>query len=111
MESLKSAFCLIEFAMPKEDPIKKQALLFPDNFIELIFCASSSEESSFPSGVNMQNHAFFGIFSVIIPASFSNAAEISTAEGASDVRASGNSKIVNLQYPFNRLLYSSAADK
>jgi len=60
MESLKSAFSLILDAMPNEDPIKKQALLLPDNLTSFNLAASDSEERSLPSGVSMQNHEPFG---------------------------------------------------
>ena len=109
IESLKSALLLTDSAMPKDDPIKKQAQLLPDTLILAIFSASASEESNFPSGVKMQNQAFFGIFSVIDTASFSNPAAISAGEGESDKRASGSSIILNLQKPRKRFWYSSEA--
>ena len=56
MESLKSAFCLICGAIPKEEPIKKQALDLPQSLISFSFSAKASLDNVFPSGVKMQNH-------------------------------------------------------
>ena len=64
IESLKSAAFLTESAMPKEEPIKKQALLFPALLICAILSASASDDSSFPSGVGywqtrIGDHCFY----------------------------------------------------
>ena len=81
--------------MPKEEPIKKQALLFPDNFTSLSFSESASDESNLPSGVKTQNHEPFGIFDSIKSASFSKPAQISAGDGLSGSLDSGNYKILN----------------
>lgn len=71
MDSLKSALFLICCEIPKEEPIKKQALLLPDNLIFRSFSESSSELNSFPSGVSTQNQAFLGMLLEIREASLS----------------------------------------
>ena len=86
MESLKSARCLTRGDMPKEDPIRKQALDLPDIFTSFSFCAKDSLLSSLPSGVNTQNQAPFGILEKITSASFSRPAETSAGEGSSGRR-------------------------
>ena len=55
MDSLKSAIALIFGWMPKEEPMRKQALDLPLSFTEASFSAKPSLDSSFPSGVNMQS--------------------------------------------------------
>lgn len=60
IESLKSAFSLTLGAMPKEEPMRKQALLLPESFTEAILSAKASLLSSFPSGVKTQNQAPWG---------------------------------------------------
>ena len=97
MDSLKSALCLTLGAMPKEEPIRKQALLFPMFFTVFSCLAKSSLDSSFPSGVKTQNQAPLGIFDRITSASFSRPAEISAGEGFSGSLHSGSSSSVNLQ--------------
>ena len=93
MESLKSAAAFTLGDMPKEEPIKKQALLFPESFTSYTLAAKASEDITFPSGVSTQNQAPFGILLRIRSASFSKPAEISAAEGFSGRRNSGNSMI------------------
>ena len=93
MESLKSALAFTRGDNPKEDPIKKQALLLPDNFTSFTFWARASEEIIFPSGVSVHNHAPLGILLNISSASFSRPALISAGEGSSGSRDSGNSRI------------------
>ena len=93
MESLKSAIALILGEMPKDEPIKKQALLFPPNFTSFSFWAKSSLERFFPSGVKIQNQVFFGSLERMSSASLSSPAAISAGEGFSGKRCSGNSKI------------------
>ena len=97
MESLKSAFCLTLGAIPKEDPIRKQAEDLPLIFTSESLAAKASLESSLPSGVKTQNQAPLGILEKIRSASFSNPAEISAGEGSSGSRTSGSSSRVNLQ--------------
>ena len=93
MESLKSARSFNCSAMPKDEPIKKQALLKPLNLICANFSAKASEESGFASGVNTQNHAPFGILEIICSASFSKPFLISVGVGSVDKRYSGSSII------------------
>ena len=97
MESLKSARCLTLGAMPKEEPMREQALLFPEFFTVFMVFANSSLERSFPSGVNTQNQPPLGTLERIRSASFSSPAEISAGEGFSGRRLSGNSRRLNLQ--------------
>ena len=93
MESLKSAFSFTRGDIPKEDPIKKHALLLPESFTSFTLSARASEDITFPSGVNVQNHAPLGILLKIKSASFSRPALISAREGFSGSLVSGNSKI------------------
>ena len=97
MESLKSAFALTLGAMPKEEPMRKQAQLLPEFFTFFRVSAKPSLESVFPSGVNTQNQAPLGIFARMVSASFSRPAAISAGEGFSGSRTSGSSSRVNLQ--------------
>ena len=97
MESFRSALCLTLGAMPKEEPMRKQALDLPELFTFFKVCAKSSLLSSFPSGVNTQNHAPLGIFARIKSASFSSPPEISAGEGSSGSRLSGSSSRVKRQ--------------
>jgi len=76
MDSLKSAFCFTLGAIPKEEPIRKQALDLPEFFTSASLAAKASLLNSFPSGVNTQNQAPFGILEKIRSASFSNPAAI-----------------------------------
>ena len=96
MDSLKSAFCFTLSAMPKEEPMRKQALDFPEFFTEASFSAKPSLLKSFPSGVNTQNQAPLGILLKISSASFSSPAVISAGEGFSGRRTSGSSRRLNL---------------
>ena len=91
MESLKSAFSLTLGAMPKEEPMRKQALLLPESFTSPIFLAKASLLSSFPSGVKTQNQAPLGMRERISSASFSSPAAISAGLGSSGRRHSGSS--------------------
>ena len=93
MDSLKSAICLILGEIPKDEPIKKQALDLPDSLTCFIFSANSSLERVFPSGVKMHSQAPLGIFAKICSASFYNPAAISAGVGSSGNRYSGRSKI------------------
>ena len=77
IDSLKSAICLIFGEMPKEDPIKKQTLDFPDSLTSFSLSANSSLERVRPSGVKMHSHAPFGIFAMIASATLSSPAAIS----------------------------------
>ena len=43
MESLKSARCFTLGAMPKDEPIRKIALLFPESLTSLSFSAKPPE--------------------------------------------------------------------
>ena len=52
MDSLKSAFSFTLGAIPKEEPMRKQALDLPEFFTESSYEAKPSLESSLPSGVN-----------------------------------------------------------
>ena len=97
MDSFKSARCLTLGAMPKEEPMRKQALLLPEFFTVFKVFAKSSLDNSFPSGVKAQNQAPLGSLEKIKSASFSSPAEISAGEGFSGSRASGSSRRVNLQ--------------
>ena len=47
--------------MPNDEPIRKQAADLPPVFTPCSAEASSSEESSLPSGVSTQSHAPFGM--------------------------------------------------
>ena len=110
MESLKSALAFTRGLMPKEEPMRKQALLLPDSFTSFNLSAKLSEERIFPSGVKTQNQAPLGILEKISSASFSSPAAISAGEGASGSRTSGSSSRVKRQYPPRRLTYSDAAE-
>ena len=75
--------------MPKEEPIKKQALLLPDSFTSFSLAAKLSLESSFPSGVKMQNQAPLGILPKIVSASFSRPVAITVTLQPFDIFFSG----------------------
>ena len=92
IESLKSARSFTLGAMPKEEPIKKQALDLPESFTSFNLSANFSLDSSLPSGVKTQNHAPFGIFEKIKSASFSSPAEISAGDGSSGSRYNPRTK-------------------
>jgi len=98
-------------AIPKEDPIRKQAALLPDSLISDIFPARLSDESCLPSGVSTQNQAPFGTFVSISSASLSRPAVISAVEGLSGNLHSGSSIMRKLQKPFSLFSYSDAAVK
>ena len=83
MERRKSALCLTRGDIPKEEPIKKQALDLPEFFTSRSLSAKASLDSSFPSGVRTQNHEPLGILEKISSASFSSPASISPGEGFS----------------------------
>ena len=97
MESLKSAFCLTRGDMPKEEPMRKQALDLPLSFTSPSFAAKPSLESSFPSGVKTQNQAPLGILLKISSASFSRPALNYAGEGYSGRRTSGSSSRLKRQ--------------
>ena len=97
MESLKSAFALTLGAIPKEEPMRKQALLLPESLTDASFSAKTSLLITFPSGVKTQNHAPFGMRERIFSASFSSHAAISAGLGFSGSRYSGSSRRVNRQ--------------
>ena len=65
MERRKSALCLTRGDIPKEEPIKKQALDLPEFFTSRSLSAKASLDSSFPSGVRTQNHEPLGILEKI----------------------------------------------
>ena len=64
MESLKSALAFTRGLIPKEEPMRKQALLLPESFTSFSLSAKASEERILPSGVKTQNQAPLGIFHV-----------------------------------------------
>ena len=107
MERRKSALCLTRGDIPKEEPIKKQALDLPEFFTSRSLSAKASLDSSFPSGVRTQNQEPLGILEKISSASFSSPDSISPGEGFSGSLASGSSRRVKAQYPPRRFLYSS----
>ena len=65
MESLKSARSFTLGAMPKEEPMRKQALDLPEFLTAASFPARASLLKSVPSGVKTQNQAPFGILEKI----------------------------------------------
>ena len=105
----KSARAFTRGAIPKEEPMRKQALPLPEFFTSRSFSAKASLDRSLPSGVKTHSQAPFGIRARMASASFSSPWAISEEEGFSGSLASGSSRRVNRQYPDSRLAYSAAA--
>ena len=105
---------LTDGSMPKLLPIRKQADDFPPVLIRRRVSASSSEDSSLPSGVQTQKKAPFGIRFLISSASLVRPAWISAAVGFGVlgmifVERSGTFDVVN--YGFYRLFESFRLDR
>ena len=91
IESFKSAIALIDGSMPNDEPIRKQAADLPPVFTLCSAEASSSEESSLPSGVSTQSHAPFGMALRMASASRARPCAICVPFGLSGRRYSGSS--------------------
>ena len=61
IEGFRAAIAWVDGWMPNDEPIRKQAADLPPVFTPCSAEASSSEESSLPSGVSTQSHAPFGM--------------------------------------------------
>ena len=112
IDSLNPHIFFISSSIPKELPITKFSVLFPETETSLIFSARFSEESFVPSIHNaiLKQSLPASKFRIAL-ASAERAAFISFSEGSSESLLSASSVTVSLQKAFRRFEYSAHASR